>query len=110
MLREGSGLSDEVIVARDWPGLARNALWILGLGVTLAAASHASWHAACRRKRFGRELGGPAFLIPVSAGLLLVTVSLAWAATLVLERGLWAAMSMGFFWHIFELLRHQRAK
>ena len=86
-------------------------MWILGLGVALAAASHARGLApAYRRERFGRELGDPAFLIPLSAGLLLVTVSLAWAATFVWERGLWTVMSIGLFWHIFELLRHQRAK
>jgi hypothetical protein len=94
----------------DWPGLARNALWIVGLAVAFAAASHASWRAPLRGGGLRQELSDPAFLVPVSAGLLLVTVSLACGATLIWERALWAAASTGFCWHIFALLREQRAK
>lgn len=94
----------------NWADLARNALWILGLSVAFAAASHASWHASARGERLRAQLGDPAFLIPVSAGLLLVTVSLAWGATLVWERWLWVASCAGFFWHILMLRRQGRAR
>ena len=35
----------------DWPALARNALWILGLSIVLAAWSYVSWLAARRKVR-----------------------------------------------------------
>lgn len=93
-----------------WPDLARNAMWIVGLALVLAAVSHASWRASVRGEGLRGALGDPAFLIPVSAGLLLVTASLGWGATFVWERGLWAASSIALSWHIFELIRRQRAR
>ncbi|MGE5603124.1 MAG: hypothetical protein ACM30E_08735 [Nitrososphaerales archaeon] len=94
----------------EWMGVARNALWIVGLAVAFAAASHASWRASERGGGLRREWGKSAFLIPISAGLHLVTASLAWGAALVWERVLWTAASIAFLWCIFELLRRQRAK
>ena len=48
----------------DWPALARNALWILGLSIVLAAWSYVSWLAAQRKVRTGRATGWPVFEVP----------------------------------------------
>lgn len=89
-----------------WPGLARSALWIVGLAVAVAVASHASWRAS--QGGVCREPGPVAWLAPMSAGLLLVTISLAWGATTAWERSLWAASSLALSWPILDSLRRQR--
>ena len=79
----------------DWPSLARNALWILGLSIVLAAWSYVSWLAAQRKVRTWRATGWPAFEVPAAAGLMLFAVSLAWGATRTWERLLWIAAGVG---------------
>jgi hypothetical protein len=80
----------------DWPALARNALWILGLSIVLAAWSHMCWRAAQRGVRLRRAAGWPAFEAPSSAGLVLFAASLAWGATRSWERILWMVLGVAF--------------
>ena len=80
----------------DWPALARNALWILGLSIVLAAWSYVSWLAAQRKVRTWRATGWPAFEVPAAAGLMLFAVSLAWGATRTWERLLWIVLALAF--------------
>lgn len=82
----------------DWPFVARNALWILGLSIALAAWSYTSWWAARRRARLRQALGLPLFQVPFSAGLTLFAASLAWGATRWWERGLWILLGLAFVW------------
>jgi len=82
----------------DWPFVARNALWILGLSIALAAWSYTSWWAAGRRVRTRRALGLPLFQIPFSAGLTIFSASLAWGATRWWERVLWILLGLAFVW------------
>lgn len=77
----------------DWPALARNALWILGLSVVLVAWSYTSWLAARRGVRLWQAIGWPAFETAASAGLALFSVSLAWGATQSWERLLWIVLA-----------------
>ena len=80
----------------DWPSLARNALWILGLSIVLAAWSYVSWLAAQRKVRTWRATGWPAFGVPASAGLAIFAISLAWGATRPWERVLWIILAVAF--------------
>ena len=80
----------------DWPALARNALWILGLSIVLAAWSYVSWLAARRRVRVWRALEWPVFVVPASAGLAFFAISLAWGATRTWERVLWIILGVAF--------------
>jgi hypothetical protein len=82
----------------DWLFAARNALWILGLSIALAAWSYTSWWAAGRRERMRRALGLPLFQVPFSVGLTLFSASLAWGATRWWERGLWILLGLAFVW------------
>jgi hypothetical protein len=82
----------------DWPGVARNALWILGLSIALAAWSHTRWWAIERKLKLRRVFDWPRFQVPFSAGLTLFCISLAWSATRGWERGLWILLGVAFTW------------
>ena len=61
----------------DWGGVAKNALWILGLAVILAALSYADWWAATNQKRLIAVLRTPLFQTPFNLGLTLFAAGLA---------------------------------
>lgn len=82
----------------DWPGVARNALWILGLSIVLAAWSYASWWASMRRIKMRHALGLPLFQTPFAVGLILFCASLAWSSARWWERGLWIVLGVAFVW------------
>jgi hypothetical protein len=85
----------------DWPSLARNALWILGLSVILAAWSYVSWLAAQHRVRAWRTINWPVFVVPASA-------SLAWGATRAWERVLWIILAVAFLAQVAQGWREAR--
>ncbi len=82
----------------DWAGVARNALWIAGLSLALAAFSYASWQARAQHSGLRKTLDGRAFQAPFSAGLLLFSVSMAWGAAAVWERIAWIILAAAFAW------------
>ena len=84
----------------DWLGVTRNALWVLGLSIVLAAWSHLSWWASLRRIKMRQAVGLPRFQVPFSCGLTLFCSSLAWSATRWWERGLWIVLGMAFVWQV----------
>jgi hypothetical protein len=92
----------------DWPALFRNALWILGLSIVLAAWSYVSWLAAQRRVRVWRTINWPVFVVPASAGLMLFATSLAWGATRMWERALWVILAAAFLAQLAQAWREAR--
>ena len=92
----------------DWPSLVRNALWLLGLSIVLAAWSNLSWLAARRSARVWRAIGWPVFEVPASGGLALLAISLAWGATRTWERILWMILAAAFLAQM--ILGWQRAR
>jgi hypothetical protein len=85
----------------DWPYVARNALWILGLSIALAGASYARWWAAGKdgagqRVRWRVTWGLPVFTLPFAAGMTLFCTSLAWGSTRWWETALWALLGVAF--------------
>lgn len=93
----------------DWAGVARNALWILGLSVALAAWSYASWQAGVRRIGLRKALGRASFQASFNLGLLLFSIGLAWSAVRAWERIAWIALALAFTWQIVMALRQKRA-
>lgn len=89
----------------DWPYVARNALWIVGLSIALAAWSHTGWWAGVQGQRLRDAVARPSFGIPFSAGLLLFSASLAWGATRGWERLLWAGLALWFAWELVAGVR-----
>jgi len=96
------------MVLIDWPSVFRNALWILGLSIVLAAWSYVSWLAAQRRVRTWRALGWPVFTVPASTGLAIFAVSLAWGATRAWERVLWIILAVAFLAQAAQSWREAR--
>ena len=92
----------------DWFQVAFNSLWIVGCAVILAAFSHANWLAGVRGVRTRQLLGVPAFQLPFSIGLVLVTLGLFFLGRGWLERGLWAAFAVLFTWQSWNLWRSHR--
>ncbi len=92
----------------DWAGVARNALWILGLSLTLAAWSYASWQASVRRSGLRRALSRASFQASFNLGLLLFSCGLAWSATRVWERAAWIALALAFAWQLVVAVRQLR--
>jgi hypothetical protein len=85
----------------DWVYVARNALWILGLSIALAALSYAGWWAAENdgagpRVRWRALWGLPVLTRPFAAGMTLFCASLAWGSTRWWETVLWALLGLAF--------------
>ncbi len=89
----------------DWAGVARNALWIVGLSIVLAAWSHARWWAIMHGVKLRRMPDWPRVQAPVSAGLLLFCISLAWSAAPWWERGPWILLASSFTWQLISAWR-----
>ncbi len=92
----------------DWMGVARNALWILGLSIVLAGWSYTVWWAGVAQCGLRRALGRAAFQVPFNFGLLLFSAGLAWGAARVWERWAWIALSVAFAWQVILALRPGR--
>jgi dipeptide/tripeptide permease len=82
----------------DWPAVAFNALWIVGCALVLAAFSHAHWLAQARNTRTRQLLNSPAFQLPFSIGLGLISCSLFLLSQSWIERVLWAILTIVFAW------------
>jgi hypothetical protein len=89
----------------DWAHVAFNALWIAGCAVILAAFSHAHWLAHLRGLRARQLLSAPAFQLPFSVGLSLVSLGLFLLGRGWLEHGVWAFFAVVFAWQSWSLWR-----
>ncbi len=82
----------------DWPNTFYNALWILGLSIILAAFSYADWRARLGGEKLRQRLNASSFQLPLSLGLLLVSLSLLLLAHTWWERLIWAIFALLFAW------------
>jgi hypothetical protein len=89
----------------DWLGLARGALWVLGLSIALAAWSYASWWARAHGLPWRTAIGMPSFIIPFFAGLALVSAGLAWGLDRLWMQVLWILVGA---WSLWEIARGWR--
>ncbi len=78
----------------SWWGLFRNALWIVGLAVGLAAWSYARWWAQQNRVRLRQVINMPLFVVPFSAGLALFSLGLALSGRRWWEIAAWAVLTV----------------
>lgn len=91
----------------DWAGVARNALWIVGLSVVLASWSWAGWLAHTQHIGLRKALEQAALQASFSLGLLLFSAGLAWGATQIWERIAWSIIAIVFVWQAIAALRGQ---
>jgi hypothetical protein len=94
----------------DWPRVAFNTLWIVGCALILAAFSHTHWLARTRSTRTRQLLGAPTFQIPLSVGLVLISLSLFFLGRGWLEHVLWAVFTCLFAWQAWGLWRDGRTQ
>ena len=94
--------------AIDWPALARGALWVLGLSISLAALSHLRWAAKRTGVPLRRAVGWDSFLAPFFAGLVMFAIGMAWGATQLWERLAWSALGLLFAWQVLLAIRGLR--
>ena len=80
----------------DWVGVAKNALWILGLSVVLAAVSYADWWAAARQQRRRAVLRTPLFQTPFNLGMTLFAAGLVSTSQAWWEIGAWIVLLLLF--------------
>jgi hypothetical protein len=80
----------------DLRAVGAGALWVLGLGMVLAAFSYASWWASFYKTGLRRALGRPAFTLPFDVGLALACAGFAVAGREWWEQGLWVALTALF--------------
>ena len=80
----------------DWLNVFYNSLWILGLAIILAAFSFADWQAHQAGVKLRSQFNSPAFQRPLSMGLILVSVSLAFLADRWWEQVIWAVFGVLF--------------
>jgi hypothetical protein len=82
----------------DWGGVAKNALWILGLAVILAGLSYADWWAGVNHQRLTTTLRSPLFQIPFNLGMMLFAAGLASTSRSWWEIGAWSVLLLLFAW------------
>ncbi len=91
----------------EWPRVVFHALWILGSTLILAAFSHANWLAQARSSNAGlrQMLSAPAFQLPLSIGLSLISCSLFLISQGWLEHALWGIPIVIFGQQVWRLWR-----
>lgn len=94
--------------AIDWPALARGALWVFGLSVSLAAASHVRWVVKRAGVPLRNAIGWDSFLAPFFAGLVLFAAGMAWGAGRLWEMLAWAILALLFAWQALVAFRESR--
>ncbi len=108
--RRGQATRSQAMDLIDFPSLARNALWIIGLSVAFAAWSNNWWWARQQRDSLRHTLGLPRFVIPFSAGMSLLSASLAWGATRSWERVIWVVAGLLFAWDLAAHIRRRKVE
>jgi VanZ family protein len=94
----------------DWYGVLRNALWIMGLAVALAAFSYTEWrrHLPRPKQSLRHALGGAGFQAAFSLGMVLFCAGLALGSDRWWEIAAWAVLGALFAWQSFAAWRQLR--
>lgn len=92
----------------DWPKVATNALWILGLSIVLAAFSYHDWLAAETGRTWRELFKRRSWRLPATGGFALTCAgwALAQAAYWWTKAG-WAALAVWFAWKFVGAARHR---
>ena len=89
----------------DWPGLASNSLWILGLAIILAALGYHDWLAHYTGERLRDLLASPIWRRSFFGGMLLTCLGLALIERAWWAKFLWAGLAVACAWEGIELWR-----
>ena len=80
----------------DWYSVGFSALWILGLGLVVAALSFANYQAGQQKQRFKQARERPASRIMIDLGLVFFCLGLTGSVSSIWERILWAILALVF--------------
>jgi hypothetical protein len=80
----------------DWYLVGFSALWILGLGLVVAALSFANYQAGQQKWRFRQALEIPACRIMIDLGLVLFCLGWTGSVSSTWEHLLWAVLALVF--------------
>lgn len=86
----------------DWFALGFSGMWLLGLGMILAAVGMAEYHASLGGEGFLYLLRQPGFRLVIDLGAMLVCLGLAGNATLLWKQGAWFGLAIGFGWLLWR--------
>ncbi len=92
----------------NWLNLLYNLPWIFGLAMILAAFGYADWQAHRSNQKLKQRLNAPSFQLPLSLGLLLVSLSLLLLAHTWWERVIWAVFAALFIWQSKETVNSEK--
>ena len=87
----------------DWVLVGFGALWILGLGVALAALSYANYLAGQDKRPFVQVLSLPGYQIVINLGLALFCTGWAGSVSTGWERLLWIVLALLFAWQAWQV-------
>jgi hypothetical protein len=79
-----------------WWALVRNALWLAGLAVGLAALSMASYQARLEEVRLWKKLHEPGIQLPITIGAMLFCLGLCFGGRSWWEQAIWGLLATVF--------------
>ena len=86
----------------DWVSVAFSALWISGLGLTLAALSFANYWTSQHKQPLRQTLALPAYQSMIYLGMVLFCAGWAGGASALWERLLWVVLALIFAWQVWQ--------
>lgn len=89
----------------EWSMLALNGLWVLGAAAILAAGGLSCYEAQRRGERLCVRLIAPGFRLPLTVGLLLISLSAALSGPRWWERVLWGLLCVVSVWQFWATWR-----
>ena len=78
----------------DWPNVLTNAIWLLGMSLSLATISYADWQAHAAQTRLRAVLERPLDTLALYTGFALVGVGAALSTDTWWERLVWALIAL----------------
>lgn len=86
----------------DWVSVGFGALWILGLGLVLAALSFANYLAGQNKRSFRQTLSLPEYQSMINLGLVFFCIGWAGNASTGWERLLWIVLALVFARQVWQ--------
>jgi len=94
----------------EWSSLVFNGLWVLGAAVIVAVFSLSTYEARCRGRQLWVQLSLPGFRLPMTVGLVLISLGAALIGPRWWERVLWGLFCILSVWQLRTDWQEWKAK
>ena len=91
-----NGCAERIMQMIDWYIVGFSALWILGLGLVVAALGFVDFLAGQQKRRFNQVLKKPVYQITINLGLTFFCLGWSGGVSVEWERFLWIVMTLIF--------------